>query len=200
MAQQWEAEAELRRLNDPHPLPVSWEPAAADLVEDWPLLPMTATGWPGKPPTRPELWAHRPDDLRGSGNDLGDILTRLVPTGRLVVLGEPEAGKTILLVRLVLDLLPAVRLATRSRCWCHWRPGNRTNRACTLAGEPTDHRLLGSPAGGTRGAGSGGPAESPPAPAGARRPGRDAGGGRGRAIAAVNAALRPREGLVLSAG
>ena len=28
-----------------------------------------------------------------------------VPTGRLVVLGEPGAGKTILMVRLVLDLL-----------------------------------------------------------------------------------------------
>ena len=28
-----------------------------------------------------------------------------VPTGRLVVLGEPGAGKTMLMVRLVLDLL-----------------------------------------------------------------------------------------------
>ena len=33
-----------------------------------------------------------------------DVLAR-VPTGRLVVLGEPGAGKTMLMVRLVLDLL-----------------------------------------------------------------------------------------------
>jgi hypothetical protein len=35
---------------------------------------------------------------------LADVLERM-PTGRLVVLGEPGAGKTILMVRLVLDLL-----------------------------------------------------------------------------------------------
>ena len=45
-----------------------------------------------------------PAELAGKGNDLIDVLAR-VPTGRLVVLGEPGAGKTILLVRLILDLL-----------------------------------------------------------------------------------------------
>ena len=36
--------------------------------------------------------------------ELVDVLAR-VPTGRLVVLGEPGSGKTMLMVRLVLDLL-----------------------------------------------------------------------------------------------
>ncbi len=43
-------------------------------------------------------------DLAGDGNDFGDILDR-VPTGRLVVLGHKGAGKTILLMRLILDLI-----------------------------------------------------------------------------------------------
>jgi hypothetical protein len=43
-------------------------------------------------------WAERP------GGQLVDVLAR-VPTGRLVVLGEPGTGKTVLMVRLVLDLL-----------------------------------------------------------------------------------------------
>jgi hypothetical protein len=41
---------------------------------------------------------------RSVATRLADVLER-VPTGRLVVLGEPGAGKTILMVRLVLDLL-----------------------------------------------------------------------------------------------
>ena len=119
MAQQWEAEAELRRLNDPHPLPVSWEPAAADLVEESPAS-HDGDRLAGEARPRGRALGHRPDDLRRSGNDLVDILTVSCPPVTLV-LGEPGAGKTIPLVRLVLDLLPPVRLATRSRRSCHWR-------------------------------------------------------------------------------
>jgi len=43
-------------------------------------------------------------DLAGVGGELAEVLAR-VPTGRLVVLGGPGAGKTMLMVRLVLDLL-----------------------------------------------------------------------------------------------
>jgi GTPase SAR1 family protein len=45
-----------------------------------------------------------PEELAGEGGELAEVLGR-VPTGRLVVLGEPGAGKTVLMVRLVLDLL-----------------------------------------------------------------------------------------------
>jgi hypothetical protein len=101
---QWEAEAGLRRLNDPYPLPVRWEPADPGLVEDWPSLVRLATtgvGWPAPPATAP--WAAGPGGLAGGGGELADVLGR-VPTGRLVVLGVPGSGKTVLLVRLVLDL------------------------------------------------------------------------------------------------
>ncbi len=42
-------------------------------------------------------------ELVGSGAELITVLDR-VPTGRLVILGEPGSGKTVLLIRLVLDL------------------------------------------------------------------------------------------------
>ena len=102
---QWEAEAAVRRLNDPYPLPVSWDPADPSLTDAWDLLVKLArsgAGWPAPP--RPNTWAHGPSRLAGEGRELVDVLVR-VPTGRLVVLGEPGAGKTMLMVRLVLDLL-----------------------------------------------------------------------------------------------
>jgi predicted NACHT family NTPase len=49
-------------------------------------------------------WQRGRSDLAGNGGQLVDVLAR-VPTGRLVVLGEPGTGKTVLMVRLVLDLL-----------------------------------------------------------------------------------------------
>jgi hypothetical protein len=52
-----------------------------------------------------EKWARKPKDLAGGGDKkLADVLAA-VPTRRLVVLGEPGAGKTMLMVGLVLDLL-----------------------------------------------------------------------------------------------
>jgi len=101
---QWQDEAQLRLLNDPHPLPVAWQPADLDLVEPWDALCMSAAGWPGGPSTNPAGWATSPAELAGADNDLADRLAK-IPTGRLLVLGEPGAGKTMLLIRLVLDLL-----------------------------------------------------------------------------------------------
>src|ERR1035437_10162795 len=59
-------------------------------------------GWPAA--LQAGKWAAGPDGLAGTGGDLVELLAQ-VPTGRLVVLGEPGAGKTMLMVRLVLDLL-----------------------------------------------------------------------------------------------
>src|SRR5450756_1904420 len=103
---QWNDEANWRHLNDPYAMPVRWVPADPLLTVSWPTLVRLATEGPGWPPTSRsrESWAKRPAELAGKGNDLIDVLAR-VPTGRLVVLGEPGAGKTILLVRLILDLL-----------------------------------------------------------------------------------------------
>ncbi len=102
---QWEAEAAVRRLNDPFPLPVSWEAADPSLTGSWDTLVKLASigaGWPGHAAV--DKWASGPEDLGGADSELPDVLVRL-PTGRLVVLGEPGAGKTMLMVRLVLDLL-----------------------------------------------------------------------------------------------
>ena len=105
VARQWADEANIRRLNDPYPLAVSWTAADPDLTVEWDSLVTVAAsgaGWPSPPATG--TWAASPRELAGKGQQLANVLTR-VPTGRLVVLGDPGAGKTMLMVRLVLDLL-----------------------------------------------------------------------------------------------
>ena len=97
---QWQKEARVHRLNDPYPLRVSWE-AATDLAEDWQDILDNAKRWPDASPDR---WATKPEFLTAKDGDLARILDK-VPTGRLIVLGKPGSGKTMLLVRLVLDLL-----------------------------------------------------------------------------------------------
>jgi hypothetical protein len=97
---QWEAEARIRRLNAPYPLPVSWTAADTTLTDDWDLLERlgrSGAGWPR--PAAPGIWAAGPHELAAGDNELVSVLAR-VPTGRLVVLGEPGAGKTTLVVRL----------------------------------------------------------------------------------------------------
>ncbi len=102
---QWERKAEARGLNGPYPLSVAWTVVNAPLAGDLDALKTLATrgaGW--STPTR-EHWAKGPEDLAGGGDrKLADVLA-MVPTGRLMVLGEPGSGKTMLMVGLVLDLL-----------------------------------------------------------------------------------------------
>lgn len=100
---QWLKEDAVRQLNDRRSLSVGWVPADPDLVDDWPSLERLAggAGWPSVPPAG--TWATGPAGLAGDSK-LAGVLAR-VPTGRLVVLGGPGAGKTMLLVRLVLDLV-----------------------------------------------------------------------------------------------
>jgi NACHT domain len=105
VSRQWDAEASLRRLYDPHPLPVAWTPAPPSLVENWESLIRIASEWPDDPAAPMTGWAVDPAELAGSGGELAAVLAQRVPTRRLVVLGAPGAGKTLLLVRLVLDLL-----------------------------------------------------------------------------------------------
>lgn len=101
------------RLNDPCPLPVSWVAADPSLTDPWVTLRSLVAdgaGWRRHAPRT--FWAYAPrtfwiggtDRLAGSGRDLVKRLDQ-VPTGRLVVLGESGAGKTGLMVKLVLDLL-----------------------------------------------------------------------------------------------
>ncbi|MBB2943417.1 hypothetical protein FB565_003130 [Actinoplanes lutulentus] len=99
---QWSAEVARWDLMDPE-LSVSWRAAPAELFEDWQKLldnRSAVARWPGEPGTP----AASADELAGRGDEL---LARWkkVPTGRLVLLGDPGSGKTMLLARLVLDLL-----------------------------------------------------------------------------------------------
>ncbi|WPO69484.1 NACHT domain-containing protein [Streptomyces sp. KN37] len=102
---QWDAEATLRRVNDPYPLPVAWRAAPAELAVPWAELKDVARAWPGGPPGDPARWPQDAAGLNGQDGALGEVFSNRVPTRRLVILGEPGAGKSVLLVRLLQDLL-----------------------------------------------------------------------------------------------
>jgi hypothetical protein len=107
--EQWHRESVRRDLHDPYPLPVGWEPADRALAPDWADLVRLATGgagWPAEPNS--SMWATSPQELATGEGGIVRVLDQ-VPTRRLAILGEPGAGKTMLLVRLALDLLAAGR-------------------------------------------------------------------------------------------
>jgi hypothetical protein len=148
MRAQWEAEAAIWHLNDPL-LPVRWGLADQRLSDDWDslvALASTGAGWPAPP--SPCAWADGVAQLAGEGSDIASVFER-IPTHQLVVLGEPGAGKTMLLVRLVLDLLarrlpgePVPVLVSVAS----WDPG-RQDLHEWLAGQMTvDHPGLRAPA------------------------------------------------------
>ncbi|MEN2423032.1 NACHT domain-containing protein [Streptomyces rimosus] len=92
------------RLNDPYPLSVPWVVARnglADALEDQRRV---AESSPGFTEAAAADWITNADEFSGSNNDLTKIFERC-PARRIVVLGEPGAGKTILLSRLQWDLL-----------------------------------------------------------------------------------------------
>jgi NACHT domain len=102
---QWEDEAAVRRVNDPYPLPVAWRAAGDDLGEPWPLLHDLARAWPGGPPGDPAGWPQDASGLGGQDAEIGEVFSDRVPTRRLVILGEPGSGKSVLLIGLLQDLL-----------------------------------------------------------------------------------------------
>ncbi|MEV0184562.1 NACHT domain-containing protein [Streptomyces sp. NPDC050625] len=102
---QWDNESVVRRVNDPYPLPVAWCPADLQLAESWELLTGLAGAWPGGPPGDPSLWPADASGLAGRDGEIGQVFSEKVPTRRLVILGEPGAGKSVLLIRLLQDLI-----------------------------------------------------------------------------------------------
>lgn len=92
----WEPEERHRRLLNPHPLPTAWVTIGPPVADHW--ANVRADG------------VNEPLDLDGVvDHDHPDALCQIVADprlrGRLVVLGEPGAGKTALLLRLTLTLL-----------------------------------------------------------------------------------------------
>jgi transcriptional regulator with XRE-family HTH domain len=94
----WRREEELRRIQDPFPLPVGWRRAPDDVMDYWENIRRVSPGESADPL-----------DLAGDLPEITDIFRR-IPSGRLVVLGRAGSGKSVLAVRFVLDLLQ-----TRSR-------------------------------------------------------------------------------------
>lgn len=105
---QWESETKRRRIFNPYALPVKWVAAEPDLFTPWSVIVKQAKGSPGVSAELAATWAAGPGELTGSDKDL-TVRFRTVPTRLLVVLGEPGAGKTILLVRFILELLSPER-------------------------------------------------------------------------------------------
>lgn len=92
VAARWRREEERRRIHDPFPLPVRWEPAEG-LMDHWDNI---CRALPGH--------AAEPAELSGRLDEIVPVYQR-VPSGRLVMLGRAGSGKTVLAVRFVLDLL-----------------------------------------------------------------------------------------------
>jgi NACHT domain len=143
---QWNSEAAI--LNDPYPLPVSWTAADPSLTDPWDSVVRQATRGAGRPAPQ-GTWATRARDLAGKGDELAEVLAK-VPTGRLVVLGEPGTGKTMLMVRLVLDLLarrgeagsgPVPILVSAAS----WNPAKQDLRSWLASQLITDHPALANP-------------------------------------------------------
>ncbi|WP_241841508.1 NACHT domain-containing protein [Pseudofrankia sp. BMG5.36] len=201
---QWEDEAALRRLNDPYPLPVRWVAADSELTEHWESIVRLATsgaGWPLAP--RAGSWVTAPSELAGGDNDLVGLLER-VPTGRLVVLGGPGAGKTMLAVRLVLDLLADGRRAAGGPVpvlvsLASWNPTTQTLHDWLSQRLTADYPSLAAPAPGDVGT-SRAQALLDAGLILAVLDGLDEIGeaGRARAIIRINDALRPGQRVVLT--
>ncbi|MFE3323438.1 helix-turn-helix domain-containing protein [Streptomyces sp. NPDC059176] len=86
-------EEEMRRIHDPFPLPVRWQRAnvrLTDHAENIQRLPPGAAS--------PLL------DVEGDLSGVAEVY-RKVPSGRLVILGRAGSGKSVLAIRLIVDLL-----------------------------------------------------------------------------------------------
>src|SRR6266568_2279147 len=92
---QWHEEEERRRVHDPFPLQVHWRPAAPQLLDHWANIRCAPAGARAGPLA-----------VAGRLERITDVY-RQIPSGRLVVLGQAGAGKTILALRFVLDMLAA---------------------------------------------------------------------------------------------
>ncbi|WP_185124350.1 NACHT domain-containing protein [Streptomyces sp. TLI_185] len=146
---QWQAEARVRRLDEPYALPVPWRSARADLVERWAILVRTSIGAPADCAALPPAWASGPEGLAGSDGEIVEVFTTRVPGRRLLILGEPGAGKTMLLVRLLLGLLQSREAGSPVPVifpLASWDPDSRELDAWLAERLATDYPGLASPA------------------------------------------------------
>lgn len=101
---QWEKETGLRGFHHgAQLLHVSWQPAAEGF-DTWDDLIQRATGKAEAQPSGSD-WAPTSAGLAGSDYQQLCAVLDQIPTRRLVVLGQPGAGKTMLLIQLLQGLL-----------------------------------------------------------------------------------------------
>lgn len=93
LRQQWKKEEQLRRVNDPRPLPVRWT-VTSRAWDAMPGTPVTALGDP----------AGLSDRFDGIADTFNGVRSR-----RLVILGEAGAGKSVLVMKLAAELLSVRR-------------------------------------------------------------------------------------------
>jgi NACHT domain len=129
---QWRDEEKSRRLQDPFPLPVSWTAAEAAVADHWENVYGQST-------------AGEPVHLDGELSDVVDVFGR-VPSGRLVVLGKPGAGKTVLTLRFTLDMLERRQSGDRVPVIFSlgsWHPGQQSLHAWISERLADDYPALG---------------------------------------------------------
>jgi hypothetical protein len=93
----WEAEARVRRLRTPWLLPVPWQAADASLAS----VPDVVFRSPETGHIMPE---RERGPMRGDVGTLADLYAKL-PRHRLVVLGPPGSGKSVVVIEMTLALL-----------------------------------------------------------------------------------------------
>jgi len=89
--QTWEREERHRGLHDPNPLPLAWRTVGPPRGDGWSKIRRDGLD--------------QPLDLDGTYEQLYDVLRDERHHGRVVLLGEPGAGKTALLLKLTLRAL-----------------------------------------------------------------------------------------------
>ncbi|BBH68649.1 hypothetical protein ACTI_53340 [Actinoplanes sp. OR16] len=104
IGEQWEKEAEARRLGGRSTLPLSWSETRRPVVDD---LVAVKRGRGGRP-SRPKLDGQLGEEFGTAVGSLTNTFRAMRP-GRLVVLGEPGAGKSVLALLLAIGLVRARR-------------------------------------------------------------------------------------------
>ncbi|PSR69237.1 hypothetical protein C8258_04845 [Nocardia sp. MDA0666] len=131
--EQWQAEERLRRLPDPRPLQLHWENCRRDGVMDyWEVI-------------RGVEGCDTPIELGGRLCEIVEVFER-IPSRRLVVLGEPGSGKSVLAMQFTLtavrrrspgDPVPVLMPVAS------WNPGEASLAAWMEARLCVDYPLLG---------------------------------------------------------
>ena len=119
---QWLDEARMRRLQDPWPLPLQWTAAEEDLADH---ADVVFKRWPQE--STPS--GTGPETLSGQLAEAVDLYERL-PGKRLVVLGPPGSGKSVMAMTLTLALLDT------------WQPGMQVPVLFPVASWDPSHARL----------------------------------------------------------